>query len=70
MNLKDQVKDNTVIFQHYRAGELWYEVRETGFKFPVPVSDVGDAVFLAQDKALLFMRYIRKHMKSIEEDKN
>ncbi len=28
--------------------------------FPVPLEDVGDATFNATEKALLFMRYIRK----------
>lgn len=28
--------------------------------FPVPLDDVGDATFNATEKALLFMRYIRK----------
>jgi hypothetical protein len=28
--------------------------------FPVPLSDVGDATLDAQDKAIIFMRYIRK----------
>jgi hypothetical protein len=30
------------------------------YVFPVPLSDVGDATLLATDKAMLFMRYIRK----------
>lgn len=56
------VKDNKqVTFVHFKAGELWYRT-EDGFEFPVPVSDVGDATMLAKDKALLFMRYIRKHV--------
>ena len=50
-----------VRFTHYRSGNLWYET-EDGFSFPVPVSDVGEATFMAEDKAILFMRYIRKHI--------
>jgi hypothetical protein len=69
MNLKDMVKDNKrVHFQFYRSGELWYTT-ECGFEFPVPTSDCGDAVFLAEDKALLFMRYIRKHIEAIKQAK-
>jgi hypothetical protein len=30
--------------------------------FPVPVADVGDATLRAQEKAILFMRYIRNAM--------
>jgi hypothetical protein len=54
-----------VRFTHYKSGELWY-VTETGFAFPVPIADTGDASFLAEDKALLFMRYIKKHMTMLE----
>ncbi len=38
------------------------------FEFPVPASDItGNTVFLAEDKAMLFMRYIRKHLTMLEE---
>jgi hypothetical protein len=66
-NIKEMVSDNKrVKFTHYKMDELWYET-ETGFKFPVPISDCGDATFPAEDKALLYMRYIRKHVKLLEE---
>ena len=35
-----------------------------GFEFAVPVSDAGDGVFLASDRAMLFMRYIRKQLEA------
>lgn len=60
--LKDHVSDGKrVTFTHYQGGDLWY-VTELGYAFPVPVSDTGAAKFLAEDKAMLFMRYIRKQM--------
>ena len=69
MNIKDMVKDNQkVTFQCYRKGELWYKT-DSGFEFPVPVDDAGDATMLASDKALLFMRYIRKHIEVCEQEK-
>ena len=68
MNIKDLVKDQTVHFEFYRQGELWYRT-SNGFDFPVPISDAGDGVFNHTDKAILFMRYIRKHLDSIEEGK-
>lgn len=58
--IKDHVQGR-VTFQYYRDGNLWYRT-ETGFDFPVPIADTGNATFLAEDKAMLFMRYIRKHM--------
>lgn len=53
-----------VRFVRYRAGNLWYET-ESGFEFPVPVADAGEATFLAEDKASFFMRYVRKHLEAI-----
>jgi hypothetical protein len=64
-NIKDLVKDKQVQFVRYRAGELWYKC-ENGMEFPVPISDIGDATFLATDKAILFMRYIRKQLEALE----
>jgi hypothetical protein len=78
MSLKQMVqKGNTVTFLKYYDGDLWYRlVHANGetlgstdipavevFDFPVPVSDIGNATFHATDKAILFMRYIRKQLK-------
>lgn len=64
--LSEIIKPRTrVHFQFYRNGELWYRT-DTDFEFPVPITDTGDAVFLWQDKAILFMRWIRKHLSAIE----
>jgi hypothetical protein len=61
-NLKEMVVENKrVKFDFYREGNLWYKT-ETGFVFPVPIDDTGSAIFLAEDRAILFMRYIRKHI--------
>ena len=62
MNIKDIVKDNTATFHHYRKGIVYYTVtvQATGYIFPVPLDDVGDATLEASDKAIMFMRYIRK----------
>ena len=66
MNIKDMVSNGKkVTFVRYKQKELWY-VTECGFEFPVPVDDTGDGVFLAVDKAMMFMRYIRKHIANIE----
>ena len=67
--LKDMVKDGKkVTFQFYCEKELWYST-ECGFEFPVPIEDTGNGVFLREDKAMLFMRYIRKHIDLIEKAK-
>jgi len=67
-SVKDMVKDKQVTFLHYRENELWYTT-ECGFEFPVPIDDVGTAYMNAQDKAILYMRWIRKHLAMIEEAK-
>lgn len=69
MNIKDMVKDNQVVkFCYYRDNNLWYET-ENGFKFPVPVEDIGTATFNAVERAILMMRYIRPHLALINENK-
>ncbi len=61
-NIKEIIKDNKVYFSYYRAGHLYYNVNVDNKKylFPVPIQDIGDATFSNEDKAILFMRYIRK----------
>lgn len=71
MNITEHVKGK-VYFQYYRDGEMWYKT-DTDFLFPVPVHDryeIGNATFHNEDKALLFMRYIRKYMLEIENAKS
>jgi len=67
-SLKEIVKDNKVYFSHYRAGKLHYkvDVNEETYIFPVPTDDGDEATFEATDKAIIFMRYIRK---AIENNK-
>ena len=68
--LKEMVQNNQkVSFRFYRDGQLWYST-ECGFEFPVPVSEAGTATFLAEDKAILFMRYIRRHMEYLKKSMN
>lgn len=55
-----------VNFVYYHDGNLWYQC-DDGFKFPVPTSDCGSAFFHADDKAIFFMRWIKKHMKTIAD---
>jgi len=64
--LKEMVNNNQKVrFQYYRDRELWYAT-ECGFEFPVPIDDTGTGVFMVQDRAILFMRWIRKHREVIE----
>ncbi len=74
--IKELVKDgNEAYFHRYFDGNLWYGVRHytqgrdsiQTFEFPVPISDIGTATFLAADRAILFMRYIRKHLELLDK---
>jgi len=60
-------RNKKVHFKFYKDGDLWYSTEE-GFEFPVPISDMGNATFMAEDKAILFMRWIRKHLGMITEE--
>ena len=70
LTLKELVQQkNRVQFIMYRKGELHYEVYDSEnvlllqlFRFVVPIDDCGDGEFLVDDKAMLFMRYIRKQL--------
>lgn len=68
ITVKDMVRDGKrVRFVRYSKHELWY-VTEDGFEFPVPVSDTGDGSFMAEDKAMLFMRWIRKQHELVKAE--
>jgi hypothetical protein len=58
-----------VTFQYYFDKQLWYKT-ENGFEFPVPIDDTAGARFLAKDKATIFMRWIRKWLKVIDDGGN
>ena len=64
MSVKEHVVDGKkVYFQFYRSGILYYKT-ESGFIFEVPVADCGDACFNREEKALLYMRWIRKQIEA------
>lgn len=65
MSITDHVKGRST-FQFYRAGNLYYKT-DTGIEFPIPTSDVEGATVLGEDKSMLFMRWIRKHLKVLEQ---
>lgn len=67
MNIKDMVKEGKkVFFKFFRSGTLFYETEE-GFLFEVPVSDIGTGVMNRDDRAILYMRWIRKQLEANEK---
>jgi hypothetical protein len=68
MNIKDIVKNQNAHFVFYRDECLFYET-DNGFQFPVPVTEAGSATFNSEEKAILLMRYIRRHVEKMESAK-
>ena len=70
MNIKELIKGNFVKFDSYRQGNFYYKVAVSNqatqqgesitYLFIVPVDDIGTATLLSEDKAITFMRWIRK----------
>ena len=62
MTIKDIVKNNKVYFLFYRQTVMYYgvDVDDKKLMFPVPLEDVMDATLFAEEKAITYMRYIRK----------
>jgi len=67
-SVKEMIKDKKVTFSFYRDNVLWYKT-ECGFEFPVPCGDTGTGTFKNEDKAIIFMRWIRKHVDFIQKAK-
>lgn len=70
--LKDRVSGSVTFVRFVNTEvkqELWYRC-DDGFEFPVPLSDTFGAEFKDADKAMYFMRWIRPHMKLIEQAKD
>lgn len=60
LSLKDLIAGGKVAkFKQYRKGVLYYEL-EGGFVFEIPVVEVGDAHLAAEEKASLFMKWIKR----------
>ena len=68
MNIKDIVKNQNARFVFYRDRALFYET-DNGFQFPVPIDDAGSATLNNEEKAILLMRYIRKHLENTKHAK-
>lgn len=65
-NIKSVVQGNFVYFDSFRQGIFYYNVSVDGFyfQFTIPVDDIGTATMLHKDKAITFMRWIRKAIDS------
>lgn len=64
LNLKDLVKDKKVYFEYYHDKKLWYRTENNELVFPVDIEDTGIGYFKPEDKAIYFMRWIRRQLES------
>ena len=66
-NIKDLVSNGKVArFVYYRDQALHYET-EDGFLFPIPIGETGSATYNKEEKAMLLLRYIRKHVTYLQK---
>jgi hypothetical protein len=68
--IKDHVTNNKKVkFNCYRDGQFWYET-ELGLIFPISLEEVtaSKVTLLPEDKAILFMRWIRKYVESAKNE--
>ena len=66
--LKDLIAPGmTAIFVSARRGDLIYRIGT--FSFAVPIADMGDGEFLARDKAIFFMRWIRNQLEARDQER-
>ena len=66
VSLKDLIKDGKKVrFSYFRDNEFWYE-HEGGFRFPISLQEAttGRATFLAEDKAIYYMRWIKRYIET------
>lgn len=61
----DRCEDRTLWYAvHYNASDTGYVLQ---FEFPISIDDTAGGVFRAHDKALFFMRWIRKHVEFLND---
>jgi hypothetical protein len=62
IDITELVRNNKVYFSYLRQGSAFYKVsyKMKDYTFPVPLDDIGTATLLNEDKAIFYMRWIRK----------
>ncbi len=70
VKMVDLVRDGKKVrFLYFRDNEFWYR-HEDGFMFPVSLQEAttGRATFLAEDKAIYFMRWMKKYVEACKSE--
>ena len=64
--IKEHVKEGQKVhFQYFRDNEFWYKT-EKGLLFPISLQEAqtGRATFLASDRAIYYMRWIKRYVEA------
>jgi len=67
----DLMRDNKVVrFAYFRDGDFWYQ-HEDGLLFSISLQEATSSkvTFLAEDRAMLFMRWIKRFIEQAKRDK-
>ena len=68
--IKEHVNlEQTVHFQYFRDDEFWYKT-DKGLLFPISLQEAqtGRATFLASDKAIYYMRWIKRYVEACKRE--
>src|ERR1044071_6944533 len=68
--IKEHVKQGQMVhFEYFRDEAFWYRT-DKGLLYPVPLKDAlaARARFLAHDKAIYYMRWIRRYLAACKEE--
>ena len=68
--IKEHVNEAQMVhFEYFRDEEFWYRT-DKGLLFPISLKEAlaGRATFLAHDKAIYFMRWIRRYIAACKQE--
>ena len=68
MKFIDLIKEQTAHFKFIRFGIMFYET-DNGFLFEVPVVDIDNGTFNAEEKAIILMKWIKRQYDKNEKQK-
>ena len=64
--LTELIKGKKAHFVEFHGGNLFYQI--DSFKFPVPVDELQGACVSSEENASVFMKWVKRALKEIEEN--
>ena len=68
--IKEHVSQSQMVhFEYFRGEEFWYRT-DKGLLFPISLKEAlsGRATFLAHDKAIYYMRWIKRYVAACKQE--